>query len=208
MTQTTVSPANPPVATNILSSRHSPRTIPPLDSIPSACSHDKPRTEPFCTAGDELGFSQFGEMVALSASRSFYSDRPHLASVLPCYSFPYPLQPSHCSTDRDVHGPDTPSGPVPPQQQQIYSHEILDPMKREGCVIPPPPPPLIALQPTNAPQIPQTSSYPQDSAKDQFGPGNKAPALSPNDLARKFAHDALLAPSSAPAYAFYRSNQR
>lgn len=192
MTQATVPTANHPVATNILSSRHSPRTIPSLGPIPPACSHDELQTEPFCTAGDESSFSQFGETVALSASRSSYSDRPHIASVLPSRSFPYPLQPSQYLIDRDVHGPVAPAGTVPPRQQKIHSHENLDPMKRVGRVLPPPPPPPIALQPTNPPQMPQTSSYSQDTAKDQFGPGNKAPALSPNDLARKFTHDALV----------------
>ena len=194
---------NPPVATNISSLQYSPRTIPPLVPIPLVCSHDELQTEPSRTAGDGLVFGQFGKMVTPSTGRS-YSDRPHIASVLPSRSFPCTIQPSHHPIDRDAHGLARPPGSIPPQQQKI--HPLEDPMNRGDHVLPPPPPPPTALQPWNAPQMPQTSSYSQGGAKDQFHPGNKAPTSS-NDLAKKFAHDALLAPSSAPAHAFYGSNQ-
>lgn len=204
LTRTTILTENPPVVTNVSSSQHLPRTITSLGPVPPAYSHDELQTEAVSTAGDGFIHSQFGEMVALSPSRSSHSDRHYIA---PSRSFPDPLRLSHHSIDRDGQRPVPPSGSVPPQQQKLHSLNNLDPMKR-GSHGPPPPPPPIALQPWNVSQAPQTSSYSQDSAKDQLAPGFNALALNSNDLARKFAHDALLAPSGAPAYAFYGTNQR
>ncbi|KAH0839548.1 hypothetical protein J3R83DRAFT_434 [Lanmaoa asiatica] len=201
-----LAPANPLVATNILSLQHSPRTIPHPGPISPVHSHDELQTESFRATGDGSTFNHPGKTVALSASRSSHSDRRHIASVLPSSPFSFPLQPSHHSIDQGVHGPIVLSGSVPPRQQGIHSFKDPDPMKSVDHVFTPPP---IALQPWNVSQTPQTPSYSQDSAKYQFGLGDKAPTLNSNDLARKFAHDALLAPSDAPAYTSYiGSNQR
>ncbi|KAG8218264.1 hypothetical protein J3R82DRAFT_3875 [Butyriboletus roseoflavus] len=199
--------ANPPVAANILSAQHSPCTIPLPAPIPPACSHEELQTESSRTTRDGSNFSQFGETVALSTRRSYHSDQPHIASLLPSHSFPHSLQPSYHPIDRGTHGPVAPSGTIPLQQQNIHSLEILDPMKRGGHVLPPPPPPLIGLQPWNVPQMPHTSSHSQGGANDQFHLGNKGPTRS-NDLPKEVAHDALLDPSGPPAYACYGSNQR
>jgi hypothetical protein len=211
LTRATILTANPSVVTNILSSQHLPRTISSLGPIPPPYSHDELPTESVSPAGDEFIIGQFGETVALFPSRSSDSDRHHIA---PSRSYPDPVQPSHYSIDRSVHGPVPLSWSVPPQQEKLQSLKKSDPMKRSGHGFPPPPPPPpppIVLQPWNVSQASQISSYSQDSAKEQLAPGIKALALNSNDLARKFAHDALLAPSGASGastYAFYGTNQR
>lgn len=206
LTWTTIPIANPgpPVVTNILSSQHSPRIVPSLGPIPPAYSHDDLQTESVSTAGGGLILSQISETVALSPSGSSHPDRN---CIVPTRSFPDPFPLSHHCIDQDVHGPVTPFGFDYPQQQKIHSPGNLDPLKRGGLVPPPPPPPLpplppppppppppIALQPCSVSQTPQTPSYSQDYA---HVPGIKAPALNSNDLARKFAHDALLASAGA-----------
>ncbi|KAF9224412.1 hypothetical protein BS17DRAFT_72894 [Gyrodon lividus] len=195
--------------THNLSSQHSPRasTVPHLDSVLPSYSHDEPRTQSAHIAEYGSLLSQVGGIAAAPQSIP-YADGPRTTSMGSNLS-PPSTQISYYPIDRYTHvptGPQAAFAPVPLQEQNVHPQQPgLDAMQGRGQVAPAL---AITLQACHTPQTPQTSLYSQDNTKIQVGPCTGAAALNSNELARRFAHDALLASAGSSTQVFQGTDQR
>ena len=119
LTQTTIFTANPPVV-NILSLQHPQPAIPSLGTVPTAYT----TLGTICNVGDGSILGQVGAKVTLPSSRTFHSERHHIA---PTRQLPYPLQPFHHSIAGDVQGTIAPSSSKPLTRNEVPRLKIWIP---------------------------------------------------------------------------------
>ncbi|KAF8841297.1 hypothetical protein BDN67DRAFT_967349 [Paxillus ammoniavirescens] len=203
-----INPANTSASTHDPSSRYSPRTSTVPCPAPSAHSHDEPHIQSARSAECRSAVSQLGGVAGDPQSRSC-TDGPRTTSM---GSNPPPaVQSPHYLIDRYTHVPAGPQAsfvPASSQQQNIQLQQpSSDTLQGRGHIGPPPPPLPNASQARRASQTPQTSLYSQDVTNYQVGPCTGGAALTSNDLARRFALDALSVYTDPNTRVFQDANQ-
>jgi hypothetical protein len=201
-----INPSNFSASTHDPSSRYSPRTSTVPCPASSAHSHDEPHIESAHSAECRSVVSQFDGAAGDPQSRSC-TDGPRTTSI---GSNPLPaVQSPRYLMDRYAHvpaGPQAPFVPAPPQEQTVQPQQpSLDTLQGRGHIGPPPPSLPITSQARRASQTTQTSLYSQDITNYQVGPW--AAALNSNELARRFALDALSASIDTNTRVFQDPNQ-
>ncbi|KIJ70619.1 hypothetical protein HYDPIDRAFT_23710 [Hydnomerulius pinastri MD-312] len=173
--------------------------VPQLGSPTPSFSHAEPLIDSARVTESGSLLSQFSGTVA-GAPPTSHADRPHTAYVRSSLYSPSSAisqqEYLHYSVDPDVHRTAGFQGLYAPGEQTVHPPSqysvmpTLDTVQGRGSVAPPPPP--IALQTSHTSQTPQTSLYSQDSTKYQVGPSAGGAASNSNEIARRFARDALM----------------